>query len=171
MIDADRIGREVVESDIRLRRRLAEAFGGDILTPTGRLRRRLVAERAFASETQRRRLNRIVHPALLKELHRRVTAQLKARRIVVIDAALLLEWKLDREVDLSLAIHASETLRLNRMKARGIAPADFAARQKRQIGFRAMSRRVDHVIHNNKDRKYLAARLKELLESEGVEFG
>ncbi len=148
VVDADRIGREVVDRNPGLRHRLAEAFGYDILTPKGNLRRKRLAAKAFANTRAKRRLNDLVHPYLIDELRRRVNRWEARGRVVVIDAALLLDWKLDYEVDYTLVVHASQDTRLKRLADRGMSRADALARQQAQLPFSEYRRRADRIILN-----------------------
>lgn len=149
IVDADMIGREVVDNSAALRAGLARAFGRDILDGRGKVRRKRLAELAFASRTGRDRLNALVHPYLLRELRERVKAGLKKHKVVVIDAALLLHWGMDREVDFVLVIHAGLETRLARLAARGIGRRDALARARAQLPYREFNRRADRVILNN----------------------
>ena len=88
VIDADRIGRQVVDRSPALLKRLARQFGSEILTPSGRLSRTRLARLAFADEAAKRHLDRIVHPYLLKELRRQMRQKASRFDGVVIDAAL-----------------------------------------------------------------------------------
>lgn len=148
VIDADRIGREVVDRSVDLRQKLAEEFGQDILTERGNLRRKRLAAKAFANREARQKLNCLVHPYLLEELRGRVNRWEARGRVVVIDAALLLDWKLDYEIDYTLVIHAGLDLRLQRLAERGISRADALARQQAQLPFSEYRRRADRVILN-----------------------
>jgi dephospho-CoA kinase len=68
---------------------------------------------------------------------------------VVIDAALLLEWGLDDDVDQVWVVHASQENRLNRLEARGISRDDAHARQKLQLSSGEFRRRADVIIEND----------------------
>ncbi|MDX9856874.1 MAG: dephospho-CoA kinase [candidate division Zixibacteria bacterium] len=148
VIDADLIGREVVEQSAELRRRLARVFGKDVVDSRGRLIRKKLAVRAFATGASRDKLNMIVHPHLLRRLRSRIREEQK-RGPVVIDAALLLYWGMDREVDVTLVIHAGLETRLKRLQARGIQPGDAKARQRAQLPYAEFRTRADRVILNN----------------------
>ena len=50
VVDADQIGKQVVDQSLALRRRLAKAFGADILKPDGSLHRKKLASRAFVDD-------------------------------------------------------------------------------------------------------------------------
>ncbi|HOP06786.1 MAG TPA: dephospho-CoA kinase [candidate division Zixibacteria bacterium] len=159
VVDADLIGRQVVENSPSLLKQLVTRFGPQILTPTGKLRRKTLARFAFADESGRCDLNALVHPFLLKELRNQVKQSLRVHRLVIVDAALLLDWNLDRELDLTLVIHASRELRLNRLAARGISREDALARQKMQLPIAVYRSRADRFILNNGNLKELESKL------------
>ncbi len=162
VIDADRIGREVVDRSAPLRKRLAGQFGQEILTASGKLSRKKLAQLAFANDAAKKQLNRLVHPFLLKELQRQMKELAKRHDVVVIDAALLLDWELDRSMDLVLVVHASKENRLKRLTARGMSKADVLARQKAQMPFSEYRKRADCVVLNNGSIDKLQSRLYQI---------
>jgi len=149
VIDADRIGREVVESSAELRRQLAETFGPEALNRDGSLNRAEVARRAFADESSRRKLNALVHPYLLHELRRQMASLARTHDVVVIDAALLLEWNLDREMDEVLVVTATQSTRLDRLAARGFSREDALARQSQQLSAAEYKSRATRIVPND----------------------
>jgi len=149
VIDADLVGREVVERSNALKRKLVLAFGPEIIDAHGQVRRKKLAALAFADRKAKTTLNSLVHPYLLKELQSRVNIILRAGRVVIIDAALLLDWDMDREVDFVLVIHASRAERLKRLKSKGVSPEDALARERAQLPYREFQKRADRVILNN----------------------
>lgn len=162
VIDADRIGREVVERSAALRKELVRAFGQEILDRNGRVRRKKLAAVAFADKTSQRKLNLLVHPHLLKELRLQIRRATRRRQLVVVDAALLLNWRMDREVDFVLVVHSSRATRLRRLQARGITGKDALARERAQLPYAEFCRRADCVILNNGSRTELAKRIRRL---------
>ena len=149
VIDADKIGRKVVETNPKLIQKLARAFGPQILTPAGNLRRKKTAEIAFSSEKNRKLLNSLVHPYLLRELKKQIKRNLDKNKVIVIDAALLLDWKLDNVVDLTLVIGCSKEKRMTRLLKKGFSKSDALARMKSQLPFRDYQKRADRVITNS----------------------
>ncbi|MEW6050941.1 MAG: dephospho-CoA kinase [Candidatus Zixiibacteriota bacterium] len=149
VIDADRIGRNVVERDPKLQKRLVRAFGPEILRGGKSLDRKRLAALAFASPAAKKRLDELVHPYLLRELRQETKRSLKAGLVVVIDAALLLDWGMDKEVDRVILVHASRRLRMARLVARGIALADARAREQAQLPYETYLQRSHHVIFNS----------------------
>lgn len=163
IIDADLIGREVVENNPDLRHKLQREFGTEIVSSTGQLKRKKLAKIAFADEPSRKKLNRLVHPYLLRELRKQMMLKARVYEVTVLDAALLLEWNLDREIDAVILIHASEMLRIKRLRKRGVSRRDALLRQRRQLSYTEQRRRADYVIYNRTTEDDLARKLKQVL--------
>lgn len=162
VIDADQIGREVVERNSSVLKQLTKRFGADILTPQKKLHRKRLAELAFKNQSSRKALDKIVHPPLLKELKRQANTLLRKHRIVVIDAALLLEWKQEKAVDLVLVVTAPQTVRLRRLQKRGMSKADALARQRQQASYTEFRSKADILIPNSGSKTALCARVKQI---------
>src|SRR5262245_40644199 len=118
VIEADRLGHEVTDHDPDVRRALAAEYGDAVYRPDGSLARARVAARVFADPAARKRLDQLVHPRILSRIRERL-ASLRAegfRGAVVIDAALMLEWGLERECDAVIAVTAPETEQVARLQ-------------------------------------------------------
>jgi dephospho-CoA kinase len=159
IVDADQIGRQVINTNLSVRKQLVRAFGPGVITAGGKVNRSVVAGAAFAGESARQKLNEIVHPRLLKELHRQVRVHLKTGKSVVIDAALLLEWELDRTVDHVVVVRAPVNVRLARMTSRGFEPADIRRRMKLQRSWAEYRKASDIIIANDGSRTELRRRV------------
>lgn len=162
VIDADSIGKQVVDNSPALLKKLVKKFGREILTRTGKLDRKALAAQAFATPTNKRALDALVHPYLLKELHRQVKQASKTCEVVVIDAALLLNWGLDRQVDATIVVTANQKVRVARMAARGFSREEILARQKSQYPLGEYRRRATFVISNNGSREELRRKVHNL---------
>ncbi len=163
VIDADRIGREVVEQSPALLKKLVREFGRPILNRSGNLNRKKLAAAAFQNHQSKQKLNALVHPYLLKELRRQCRALSKTNELVVIDAALLLDWELDREIDAVIVVHASQQVRLDRLATRGISRRDALARQRAQLRLNEFRRRADHWVTNNTTTDALRIKLEQIV--------
>ena len=162
IIDADRIGHQVVENSKELQKKLQKQFGKDIISKTGRINRKKIAQRAFQDKISKKKLNSLVHPYLLKELQRQINMYHINDNVIVIDAALLLDWNYDKKVDYVLVIHASLEKRIERLKERGILRSDAIARNKAQLPYREYQRRADRIILNNNTIENLKRKLTAL---------
>lgn len=160
IIDADRIGRDVVNNSPALLRRLVKAFGPEILTKNGNLSRASLARVAFADIAGTRTLDRLVHPHLLQSLRRKAAALQKQNHIVVIDAALLLNWKMDREVDCVIVIQTTKERRMKRLTKRGMSLSDAKARQRSQLPLSEYRKRGDIIVPNNGTKAELIRRMQ-----------
>lgn len=139
--------------------RLAERFGRDILTPDGRLDRKLLAERSFPDAAATDDLNRIVHPYVRAEFARRVQDY---SGFVIHDVPLLYECGLEKCCAVVIVVTARDELR----RARSGGLAVFAAREARQWTQAEKAARATHVVENNgtaADLAREAARLADLL--------
>lgn len=149
VVDADRIGKDVINSNPPLLRKLQKAFGNQIAREDGRLNRRRLAAAAFVDDSSRKKLNNLVHPYLLKELWRQVREKSKSHEVVVIDAALLLEWGLEKKCDFTILVHTTRTRRIERLLGRGMILKDIKAREKQQMPLAEFRKRCDYVLSNN----------------------
>ncbi len=165
IISADKIGLEVVESNPAIIRRLIRAFGYEIVTKSGRLRRKKLARLAFSSEENKRKLNQIVHPALLKSLGQQVRSALKKHTLVVVDAALLVDWGWHKKVDLTILVHAGKNIKIARLLKKGFTRKEAIMRLKLQLKYSGLREHSDVVILNNKTKKQLEKRVRIILKS------
>ena len=150
LINADDIGREVVENDPFILGELANAFGRDIIDADGNLNRHLVARRAFADSENNRILNEIVHPPLIRRLKSRIS-ELRAEKVdVVVDCALIFEWEIESLFDVVVCVKAHEHVRKERMMKRdGRSPDEVESIFSAQLPESEKVERADIVLVNN----------------------
>ncbi len=121
VVDADLLAREVVAPGEPALAEIAAAFGPEVLTPSGELDRRKLAERVFRDPASRHRLNAIVHPRVLERLRRRVE-EVQGRRpdaVVVLDVPLLFDVPLpELEALPAVVVYASPQVQLRRLRER-----------------------------------------------------
>ncbi|MEW5702845.1 MAG: dephospho-CoA kinase [Candidatus Zixiibacteriota bacterium] len=162
VISGDRLGHEVIARSARLRRRLVDVFGTDVLR-RGQIDRTRLAQRAFATAEGTCRLNALVHPLLLRELARqiRLAAGRPETKAVVIDAALLPEWGRERVAwDKLIGVWAPLALRHDRLKRRGWDDHQIRLRSRRQLAWRQRRALCDCVVKNDGSRALLRRRAR-----------
>ena len=91
IIDADAIVRELQEPGQPLLKELSDEFGESIIKDDGSLDRVALAGIAFADKDKLAALNKIVHPAVGREMNRRLEEQRTTDNVVVLDIPLLAE--------------------------------------------------------------------------------
>jgi dephospho-CoA kinase len=166
VLEADRLGHEVTDTDPEVRAELMSEYGVDVYLPDGKLDRAKVAKSVFRDPEARLRLDLLVHPRIIARIHARY-AELKAakfRGAMVIDAALLLDWGLERECDWVVAVVAPEAVQIERLaSSRGWSREHAAERlavQRSDAEFRAAA---DVTFENDGSREALEARAREML--------
>ncbi len=146
IIAADEMGWSVLAKGTTEYRKLVKTFGRTILTKAGNIDRRALGKLAFASKTSLAKLNAIVHPALLERVRKEINRNRKG--LVVVDAALLFAWGLDKEVDVAILVTAADRLKTKRLVDAGMKEEDVVARLKLQPSDAKIWRRADFVLEN-----------------------
>lgn len=134
VIDADQLARQVVEPATPGVEEVSRRFPG-VVDAQGRLDRAALAARIFADPTERAALEAILHPRIQLEVRRRV-ASLEAAgvKVVLYDAALLIENGLQRGLQGVVLVWAPEEVQRHRLAARdGLGPAEVEARLRAQM--------------------------------------
>lgn len=151
IISGDEIGKQVVEDNPQILHRLQREFGPDITTASGKLRRKKLAKIVFADPEKMGALNRIVHPHLLRELRRRIREfrRNRATDIVVIDAALIFDWRLEKELDFVIVVESKQGLQMARLSKLGMSEKEACQRMRRQMPKYRQRQLADMVIRNN----------------------
>ena len=146
IIAADEMGWSVLAKDTTEYHRLVKTFGRAILTKVGNIDRRALGKLAFASKASLAKLNAIAHPALLERVRKEIDRNRKG--LVVVDAALLFVWGLDKEVDVAILVTAADRLKTKRLVDAGMPEEDVQARLKLQPPDAKIWRRADFVLEN-----------------------
>jgi len=152
VIDADIIGKQVVEKDPNLLSKLVERFGDDIINHRGILDRRRLGNIVFKDQSARTQLNDMIHPALLSELKKQIGEWLTRNpdTIIIIDAALLLDWDLGSLVDLIIVVKSTSKQRMERLvKHVGLTPEEAENRIFSQSHLDSKSEQADYIMTNN----------------------
>jgi len=153
ILSGDEIGKEVVEKNKKVVKELVKTFGKEILSKNKSLNRRKLGEIAFASEESKDKLNKIIHPYLLRELRKRIK-NLKRKGdkdLVVVDAALIVEWGLQDELEYLIFVQSKREDKIKRLqKQKGYSRKEVFFRIKSQLPEITKKRLADFVIINDK---------------------
>ena len=113
---ADEIAHELMSPGTECYDRICETFGAeDIFLPQGGLDRGKLAAVIFSDEAKRRQMNAIVHPAVRVYVEKE--AQGGKRKLLVLEAALLIEEHYDEICDELWYIYTREDIRRERLMA------------------------------------------------------
>jgi dephospho-CoA kinase len=157
ILSGDEIGKEVVEKNRTVFKKLVKVFGEGILNKNKKLNRRELGNIAFSSIERRNKLNKIVHPYLFSNLMKKIREyRKKDSGIVVIDAALIIEWGLQKELDYLILVESALKNRVKRLKENlGYSQKEAMNRIKVQIKDKTRRKYADYIIRNDKDLKEL----------------
>ena len=151
IIDADAIVKELQEPGQPLLKELSDEFGESIIKDDGSLDRVTLAGIAFSDKDKLAALNKIVHPAVGREMNRRLEEQRATDNVVVLDIPLLAENPrkglcgvivVDVPVDVAVA-------RL--MEFRGFKEDDARARVANQTSREKRVAIADRIVDNSGD--------------------
>jgi dephospho-CoA kinase len=166
VVSGDRIGREVIDKQPQLLKALVTKFGSQILRKAGHLDRSRLGMIAFGDDSLTKSLNKIVHPWLLKQMRTEIALARKSKKskILVVDAALIYNWQLERELDYIVVVESTYKNQSARLKTRGLTDGEIRNRIRRQIPKYIQRRGADFVLTNNGTKKELIARAARLYE-------
>ncbi len=148
VIDADRISHRLMDEDEKLKKMLTSTFGKDILDEKGRIKRKELAALTFGNPAALRRLNKIMHPAIIS----RIKKELKEykEKVVVLDAPLLIEAGLSEFVDKLIVVKADEKIQISRARRKtGASEEEIKKRIRAQMPLSEKIAAADYVIDNN----------------------
>ena len=151
IIDADAIVREVQLPGSPVLTELAEKFGTSVLATDGSLDRQAVANIVFTDPDALKALNAIVHPAVGKEMNRRMIEQRTTDHVVVLDIPLLTENPREG-LQGKIVVDVPVEVQVERLvKFRGFDEADARARISRQATREQRLATADFVVDNSGD--------------------
>lgn len=166
VLDGDEVVRELQVPGMKVYEAIVEAFGPDILQPDGTINRKLLGEIVFRDERLRRRLETIVHPALVVAVEERL-AQLREQGVAlcVVELPLLMESGAEGRFDWVVVVTAPEEVQVVRLMAdRGLCREEALARIRTQMPLSEKVKRADFVIENGGDLGETERRVREIRE-------
>lgn len=162
IIDADAITRELQAPGAPLLSELSERFGASIIAADGSLDRAALASIVFHDKDALADLNKIVHPAVAKEMDRRMTEQRDTDNVVVLDIPLLAE---NPRKGLSgvIVVDVPVEIAVERLVThRNMNEDDARARISKQASREDRLKIADRVIDNSGDLSSLESQVNEV---------
>lgn len=166
-IDADQVAREVMLPGSPCLAALQAHFGADILDETGALRRRLLADRAFATPEGTRLLTELTQPEILRRIEADLQcAQAAGAELAFVDGAVIVGSPFQARCDELVLITAPYEVSVQRICARdGIAPEVARRRLDAQTPLEQLRAAATVEIANDGTPQQLQARIRELLQT------
>lgn len=149
ILDADAITRDVQMPGSPVLIELAERFGPEVLATDGSLQRQTLADIVFTDPEALKALNAIVHPAVGREMNRRMIEQRTTTNVVILDIPLLTENPREGLQGRIVVDVPVETQVERLVKHRGFDEADARARIGRQASRDERLATADFVVDNS----------------------
>jgi len=146
---------------------ILQLFGREILASDNTIDRQKLGKIVFADKKKLKRLNQIVHPAVKKKIREeiRLSQAKEPDRIILIEAALLLEDHYDAICDTIWYIRSSEETRRKRLKEkRGYSEEKITAVMKNQLPEAEFIRQCNCVINNDGTEEELIMQIEACLK-------
>lgn len=149
IIDADRIGHELLRAPHPAYQEVVQRFGKEILDSSGAIHRKRLGAIVFADEAKLRDLNAVLHPRIIErveELARGYHAQ-DPRRVILVDAALICEAGIGGRFRKLIVAWCRPEQQIERlMQKAGVSREEAERRIAAQIPSEEKRRRADYVI-------------------------
>ncbi len=152
IIDADLIGRSILE-DESIKNRLVRVFGAEIMNKDGSIDRKKLGTIAFSSKENLEKLNRITLPLLSKKIKKRINEyKRKKTKLLVLDAAILIEAKWNKIVDKVWVVYINPEVQLDRLiKRENYSIEEAKNRINAQMDINEKIKYADIIINNSFD--------------------
>jgi len=151
LVDADLLARRVVEPGQPAWTDIVAHFGEGVLNPDRTLNRERLGEIIFRGERERQLLNEITHPRIGAEMLKLIQGfQRENAKVVLFDAALLLESPATKWIRPVVVVVADEEVQVARILARdGLSRDQALARIRSQWSNEKRKLEADYVIDNS----------------------
>ncbi len=145
IIDADKISHNILEKD-DIQNQVKELFNLSFQQSPQEFRSQ-IAKIAFKDRKKMRKLEKILHPLIIKEIKKKISQTKK--EIVVLDAPLLIETGLNKIIDKLIIVTASLKRQISRGQKKGFSREEILERVDYQIPLSEKLKQADFVIDNN----------------------
>lgn len=151
IIDADRIGHELLSKSSPAYPEIVQRFGRDILDSSGEVNRQRLGAVVFTDAEKLRALNAILHPRIIarvEELANQHSAQ-DPRAVVLVDAALIFEAGIGARFSKVIVAWCRPEQQVERLMTKGLTRDEAERRVAAQMPVEEKRRRADFVIDSS----------------------
>ena len=119
IIDADKLGHSVILPNKPAWKKIVKIFGKDIIQNDLTIDRKKLGKIVFANQSLLKKLNEITHPEITKMIKKEIDlAKNKTHnqeKVLIIDAALIYESKIDRFMDKIIVVYIDKDEQIKRL--------------------------------------------------------
>jgi dephospho-CoA kinase len=164
LIAGDSLGHEALQRP-DIKEEVVRRWGRDVLDERGEVQRRRLSHKVFADLKELRALEALVFPWIRHRIWEEIAkARAAGSRLIVLDAAVMMEAGWDKHCDKVIFVDAAREVRLERLlEKRGWSAEEVLARESSQLPVEDKRRRADAVIHNSGPPERVAEQVEKLL--------
>ena len=154
IVDVDKIGHSVILPHRPAWKKIIRLFGKDFLRNDLTIDRGKLGKIVFTNQILLKKLNEITHPEIIKVIKKEINlAKNKTynqEKILIIDAALIYEAKMDRLMDKIIVVYINEDVQTKRLiKRNDLSKEEALQRIKSQMPIKEKVKMADYVIDNS----------------------
>ena len=161
-ISADEVAGNIVKKGKPALKKLVKVFGRTVLAKGGSLDRKQLAGIIFNNYKKRKLLEKILHPLVIAEIKRYITQFKIKNRIIIFEAPLLFEARMEKMADIIVVVASSKKKQVQRFIKTGHSRKDSLLRIKAQLPLKEKIKKADIVLYNNGSLKELKKNVKSL---------
>ena len=164
-VQADLLAHEIYSPGKPAWQDIIHTFGSEILTAEHQINRKKLGEIVFADKNKLSKLNQIVHPRIFEHLKELIEKQEMAGvRLLVIEAAVLIEAEWTEMVDSVWVVKASRSIIIDRLKGKTtLSEKQITQRINAQISDAKRQEKANEIITNNGDKSELRDQVRKLI--------
>ena len=165
VIDSDAIARQLLEKGTATYNSVVSHFGEKILKDNGEVDRKLLSSIVFGSSEDLKFLQDVVTRETVQRVKNLLKENTTEKKMIFLDAPLLFETGLDKDVDIVWLVLASQSKRLKRISERdGLSDTEIEKRMSAQMPEDQKEMLADVVIENEGSLDDLYFKVDKLLE-------
>lgn len=156
IIDADKLGHKVILPHKPAWVKIVKLFGRDVLKEDLSIDRKKLGKIVFNDEKLLKKLNEITHPEIIKLIKREInlaknsTCKDGKEEILIVEAALIYEAKIDNLMDKIIVVYVEEEEQIKRLKKRdNLSAKEALKRVKSQMSINKKIKFADYIIDNS----------------------
>jgi len=163
--DADDLAHEAFEPGRAVYNDVVEKFGVGVVAEDGIIDRKRLADIVFGDRSRLEVLNRLVHPAVEREISKWLNAREEAGdSIAVVIIPLLFEAGMDHGWDAVICVACPPDLQLQRLMQRGLDVEQCRLRVDSQMSMDEKMKRSEFVIQNDGSEILFEKRIDDILK-------
>ena len=125
--------------------------------------KKLLREKIKEDKSNIKKLEKIIHPLVRKEMHKFIKKNIK-KKFIFLEIPLLIEINLTNIFDIIFYIKAKKFIRLKRFKLKGGNKSTFNILNSKQLSDVKKAKYCDHIVVNEKDIKILKKNLMDIFK-------